>query len=180
MPDHQWTQTLDALQARGWTARAAGSAAGHARTRVAAHLTDAPAPVWAEWGEALQLECCERCSACLRACPSDAIGADRFLLHTEPCLTFVIESEEPFPTWVDPAWYAWAVGCLRCQQVCPENAAVELLVEPPERFDGAETAAILAGDQTRLTAGTREKLRRCGLDYSATLIARNIRALLGV
>ena len=145
---------------------------------LAACVTDAPAPEWVEWGEALQLERCERCSACLRACPSDAIGADRFLLHTERCLTFVNESEEPFPAWVDPAWHAWAVGCLRCQQVCPENAAVELLVEPPERFDEAETAAILAGDQTGLTAATREKLRRCGLDYSATLIARNIRALL--
>jgi epoxyqueuosine reductase len=88
------------------------------------------------------------------------------------------ECEAPFPAWVEPSWHAWAIGCLRCQQVCPENATVELLVEPPERFDEAESAAILAGDQIRLGAATRTKLARCGLDYSASLIARNIRALL--
>ena len=72
------------------------------------------------------------------------------------------------------------MGCLRCQQACPENAAVELLVEPPERFDEAETAAILSGEQAALSAATRDKLDRCGLDYSAALIARNLRALLGL
>ena len=133
----------------------------------------------APWGEPEQLERCERCSACLRACPGGAIRADRFLLQTDRCLTTVNESEEPFPDWVDPAWHHAAVGCLRCQQSCPENAAVELRIAGAEVFDEAETAAILTGAGDHGPA-VREKLARCGLDYSPSLIARNLRALLGL
>jgi epoxyqueuosine reductase len=147
---------------------------------LAACATDAPPPPDATWDEPLQLDRCERCSACVRACPGGAIRPDRFLLQTDRCLTTVNEDEAPFPDWVDPAWHHCAVGCLRCQQACPENAGVELKVEPAEVFDEPETAAILtATPGSRLAAATREKLVRCGLDYSPVLIARNLHALLG-
>ena len=146
---------------------------------LAACATDAPPPADAPWGEPQRLARCERCSACLRACPGGAIRPDRFLLQTDRCLTSVNESEHPFPDWVDPAWHHAAVGCLRCQQSCPENAAVELGVADPEVFDDEETAAILAG-HGEFGAAAREKLARCGLDYSPTLIARNLHALLGL
>ncbi len=146
---------------------------------LAACATDAPPPEGAHWGEPQQLERCERCSACIRACPGGAIRTDRFLLQTDRCLTAVNESEEQIPDWVDPAWHHAAVGCLRCQQSCPENAAVELRVAGAEVFDEAETAAILAGAGVHGPA-VREKLARCGLDYSPSLIARNLRALLNL
>ena len=146
---------------------------------LAACIVDAPPPDDAVWGEPQALERCARCSACLRACPTGAIRADRFLLDTERCLTWVNEDRRPFPGWVEPAWHTCAVGCLRCQQVCPENAGVDLVVAPAEVFDEAESAAILAGAPAAdLPAPTREKLRRCGLDYEPLLIARNIHALL--
>ena len=147
---------------------------------LAACVSDAPPPQDCDWGEAPLLKRCHHCIACARACPTAAIGGDRFLLHTERCLTLLNESEAPFPSWVDQAWHSCAVGCLRCQQACPENAAVALRVEPPERFDAAETAAVLAGDQATLPPPALAKLARCGLDYSAPLIARNLRALFGV
>jgi epoxyqueuosine reductase len=148
---------------------------------LAACATEAPPPADAAWDEPLQLDRCERCSACLRACPSGAISADRFLLQTDRCLTTVNEDEAPFPDWVDPAWHHCAVGCLRCQQACPENATVDLRVAPAEVFDEAESAAILAGTPGgEHVPETREKLERCGLDYSPALIARNLRALIGV
>jgi epoxyqueuosine reductase len=145
----------------------------------AACLGDAPPPKDVPWGEPQELERCARCSACLRACPTAAIGADRFLLHTERCLTWVNEDEAPFPDWVDPAWHTCAVGCLRCQQVCPENAVVELTVAPPEEFDEEESRLILAASaSSQHSPGTAAKLERCGLDYSPALVARNIAALL--
>jgi epoxyqueuosine reductase len=147
---------------------------------LAACATDAPPPADAVWGEPLRLDRCERCSACLRACPSGAIRADRFLLQTDRCLTMANEDEAPFPDWVDPAWHHCAVGCLRCQQSCPENAAVELRIAPAETFDEREAAAVLAATPGEgLPPATREKLERCGLDYSPALIARNLNALLG-
>jgi epoxyqueuosine reductase len=147
--------------------------------QLAACVTDAPPPDEAPWDEPLQLERCDGCSACLRACPTGAIRADRFLLHTERCLTMVNEDRAPFPDWVDPAWHTCAVGCLRCQQVCPENAEVELTVASPETFDERETTAILAAaERSELTAAMLDKLERCGLDYSPDLIARNLTALL--
>ena len=147
--------------------------------QLAACLTDAGPPAHAVWGEAEQLQRCERCSVCLRACPTGAIRADRFLLQTDRCLTWVNEARAPFPDWVDPAWHTCAVGCLRCQQVCPENAAVDLVVAPAEAFDEEESAAILsARPHTELSEGTLAKMRRSGLDYAPQLIARNLRTLI--
>jgi len=147
---------------------------------LAACVTDAPPPEDAKWAEPLQLARCERCRACLRACPAGAIRADRFVLATERCLTFVNEDSTPFPEWVDPAWHTCAVGCLRCQQVCPENADVDLVVEPAVVFDEGESAAILTGTVSAgLAPATFAKLERSGLDYSPELIARNLRALIG-
>jgi epoxyqueuosine reductase len=167
--------------------------------QLAACVSDAPPPDDAPWGDPQLLERCEGCVACLRACPTGAIDGDRFVLHTERCLTWHNESDEGFPEWLDPAAHHCAVGCLRCQQVCPENVHVDLVQAAPEWFDEEETAAILAageraadggaagdgaagdpGDRwAALSAATRKKLERCGLDYSPAIIARNLRVLLG-
>ncbi len=142
-------------------------------------VSDAPPPDDAAWGDPQLVDRCERCSACLRVCPTGAIGGDRFVLHTDRCLTWHNESEDPFPDWLETAVHHCAVGCLRCQQVCPENVHAELVRAIPERFDEAETATIVAGDDGQaLSPATRAKLARCGLDYSLALIARNLRLLL--
>lgn len=147
--------------------------------QLAACVTDAPPPAAAVWSAPQPLARCEGCSVCLRACPTAAIRADRFLLDTERCLTWVNEDRDPFPDWVEPAWHTCAVGCLRCQQACPENATVRLSVAPAEVFDDEEAAAIMAATPAdELAAATRVKLRRCGLDYDPGLIARNLSALM--
>ena len=147
--------------------------------QLAACATDLPAPPEAEWTEARALAACEGCTTCARACPTGAITGERFTLQTGRCLTAVNEDDAPFPAWVDPAWHTCAVGCLRCQQACPENAGVTLRVEEPVRFDERESAAILAGDGSALHDGDIAARRAaCGIDYDAALIARNLRLLL--
>lgn len=151
--------------------------------QLGACVTDAPPPDDAAWGEPGLLERCQRCTACLRACPTGAIGGERFLLHTERCLTYHNESRAPFPDWLEPSVHHTAVGCLRCQKACPENHAAGLVEATPETFDEAETAAILAAERNEadwagLDLATRGKLERCGLDYSPPVVARNLRLLL--
>jgi epoxyqueuosine reductase len=146
---------------------------------LAACVSDAPAPADAFWGEPHWLGRCSTCGACRKACPTGAITEHRLLLHTERCLTLHNEHTDPLPDWIAPEAHHAAVGCLRCQQACPVNKKVELLVADPERFDEAETAAILAAQPVEeLSARTIEKMASCGLDYDAQLIARNVRLLL--
>ncbi len=147
--------------------------------QLAACATDLPAPPEAAWGRARALVACEQCRACARACPTGAITTDRFVITAGRCLTMVNESDDPFPAWVQPAWHTCAVGCLRCQQVCPANAGVDLRVDEPVRFDAAESAAILAGDGSAAgDPATAARLAACGLDYEPGPMARNLRAVM--
>ncbi len=132
---------------------------------------------WAPSAPRLMAEC-ETCRTCLSACPADAIGEDRILLHAERCTTYW--SEEP------GAWPRDAVctsgnnlfGCLECQTLCPANDGL-LRIEPAGAFDREETDALLAAaDGAPLRADVAEKLARLGLNEQP-LVARNLRQLVG-
>jgi epoxyqueuosine reductase len=133
-----------------------------------------------DWRELTAMEACEKCTACLRICPTEAITDERFLIRAERCLTFLNEKpgDVPFPAWVDPSWHNCAVGCMHCQRVCPENRDVVDWVEEGEQFTEDETALLLEGlaaDQMSVT--TREKLQRGDLIDLLDVLPRNLRAL---
>ncbi len=138
------------------------------------------------WTGPLALARCETCEACRRACPSGAIGEDRFLVHCELCLTLHNESEQPLPSWIRPAWHNCLVGCLRCQRVCPEDLALRDAVAETAVFDERETGLLVAGITRELLtgeAGLREKLDELGLlgyddEFLGVTLARNLRVLL--
>jgi epoxyqueuosine reductase len=138
------------------------------------------------WTGPRLLERCETCDACRRACPTGALGGERFLLHGERCLTLHNESDRPFPDWLDPAWHHCLWGCLRCQRCCPENLAVRDEVAETAVFDERETGLLLAGVDHRLLAresGLRDKLADLGLlsyddDTLGAVLARNLAAVL--
>jgi epoxyqueuosine reductase len=90
---------------------------------------------------------CGTCHACRDACPTGAIGEDRFLLHAERCITFWNEKDPdvPFPEWLEPDWHNALFGCLHCQRVCPENRPlIDQVFEGPT-FDEATTRLLLSG-----------------------------------
>lgn len=147
--------------------------------RLTAFATDAPCPEDAGWGEPRLLEACERCTACLKLCPTGAIGGDRFLLHAERCLTFSNEVPAPLPAWLEPAWHECLVGCLRCQHRCPENRAHRDRTEPAGDFSEEETSALLDPDApARLPPALRAKLDALSLLRYLDVLPRNLRLLL--
>jgi epoxyqueuosine reductase len=133
------------------------------------------------WREPRMLTRCAHCDACLARCPSGAIDEDRFLLRAERCLTLHNESTNAFPDWIGPSWHHCLVGCMRCQDQCPENRGVSRWVQDRAEFSEAETAALLDGRVTDgLPASLTAKLRDLELNYDGTLLGRNLAALVRI
>jgi epoxyqueuosine reductase len=131
------------------------------------------------WGEPKAIGQCEKCSACMKACPTDAIGSDRFLLHAERCLTFHNERANDFPEWLSPSWHNSLVGCMICQQVCPANKDVAKWIDAGAAFDREETALILnAVSDDRLPNETFAKLKKMDMMEYYDVLGRNLRTLI--
>jgi epoxyqueuosine reductase len=148
--------------------------------RLAVFYSDLPCPV-DDWQQPKMMERCQRCSACLQACPSGAIGTDRFLLRADRCI--VLHNEEPwevpFPDWLDPSWHDCLVGCLRCQRVCPENRDCLEWIEEGAEFSTEETQLLLQGTLLeQLPRATRKKLEQSDLVDLMDVLPRNLKALL--
>jgi epoxyqueuosine reductase len=95
------------------------------------------------WQQPKMLDRCESCTTCLQNCPTKAIRSDRFLLHSEDCLTFHNEAKSDFPGWINPSWHHCLIGCLICQKVCPENKAVIKWFEDRAEFTESETTLFI-------------------------------------
>lgn len=131
------------------------------------------------WREPQRLARCEKCTACLRQCPTGAIGEDRFLLHAERCLVYHNERAGDFPAWIDTAWHNSLMGCMLCQQTCPEDKAFVGWVEDKCGFSEEETALLLAGTPAdRLPLDTLAKLQGLDLIEDLPNLARNLGVLL--
>jgi epoxyqueuosine reductase len=131
------------------------------------------------WGKAAVLEHCENCSACRKACPTNAMDQDRFQLYAERCLTFHNESTAAFPQWLSPSWHNSLVGCMICQKVCPANKDVVKWIETGVTFDNEETDLILNGvSREQLLPKTFEKLKGLDILRYYDVLARNLKALI--
>ena len=131
------------------------------------------------WSKATVLEHCKNCSACLKACPTNAIGSDRFQLYAERCLTFHNERSKAFPQWLSSSWHNCLVGCMICQKVCPANKDVVKWIEAGATFDSAETDLILNGcSEERLPPETLAKIKGIGIMSYYDVLGRNLKALI--
>lgn len=146
--------------------------------RLTAFYSDLEVPE-GDWGEKRMLPECEKCRACMYACPTGAIMKDRFLLRAERCLSFLNErtSEREFPSWVRPEWHNAIIGCMECQRACPRNRDALGDVLDAVSFSEEETEYLLNGKYSgKRAAAIERKLRRAGLDLS--VFPRNLEALL--
>jgi epoxyqueuosine reductase len=134
-----------------------------------------------EWREPRMMERCEDCVACVNACPTGAITAERFLVYAEKCITFYNEesSETPFPTWLNPSSHELLVGCLHCQRVCPTNRDIKEWVEDGAEFTAEETNLLLDGTpRDRLPKEMVKKMKESGFIGIIGVLPRNLKVLL--
>jgi epoxyqueuosine reductase len=132
------------------------------------------------WGEPRMLERCQTCKACMIKCPTGAISEDRFLLHAERCLVFHNERSAslPFPAWIDSAAHNSPVGCMLCQQFCPEDKPFLDWFEGDMDFDLDETSLIMQGTpMEQLPHDTRQKLEQLELMDYLDKLPRNLGVL---
>ncbi len=73
---------------------------------------------------------CGSCTACLDACPTDAIVAP-YVVDGSKCISyFTIELKENIPSEMKGKFQDWAFGCDICQDVCPWNKFSKAHSEP--------------------------------------------------
>jgi epoxyqueuosine reductase len=126
---------------------------------------------------------CDGCTACLAACPTGAIRQDTFMIDVERCLTLHSESPGPWPGWLPASAHNCVIGCMVCQDVCPQNSG-RLKVEPPVvSFDESETGLLTASAPDQDCSGSvwdviKSKCGAAGLASLDEVLSRNLRALL--
>jgi len=132
-----------------------------------------------DWRDVKVMERCDECRACLKACPTNAISDDRFLLHAERCITFHNEmpADTPFPEFISAGMHNALVGCMICQNVCPANIKVKDWMVHCSELSEDETAFLMKGDFTGPEAKMMAtRLEPLGLELS--MFPRNLVALL--
>jgi epoxyqueuosine reductase len=145
--------------------------------RLVAFVSDLPCTE-GSWGELQTLKDCGECDACTKACPSGAIGSDRFLLHAERCITFHNERQGAFPAWLNSSWHHCLVGCMVCQKVCPANKNFRKMAVEGPVFSETETTAILQGNSSDLLPqGVVQKLEELDLFGYTKVLGRNLEVL---
>jgi epoxyqueuosine reductase len=78
---------------------------------------------------------CGTCTACMDACPTDAIQ-EPYVIDSNKCISYLtIELKESIPTGFKGKMDNWVFGCDVCQDVCPWNRFSKPHDEP--KFDPA-------------------------------------------
>jgi len=131
------------------------------------------------WQPAKLMKTCAKCWTCQRNCPTGAISTESYLLRAERCLTYLNEKAGDFPVWVNPACHNSLVGCLECQDVCPENSPFRKWIERGEDFSEEESLSLMQGDgPEKLPLSLQKRLQNLGLMEYIELLPRNIRSVM--
>ncbi len=133
------------------------------------------------WREVSVHELCEKCGACIAACPTGAIRSDRFLIDTDRCLTFFNESPGEWPSWIPRDIHRCLVDCLSCQIDCPLNAEHRKRMAGPIRFDADETRRLVEGlrpDDAEPDLSRRMRILMLDDFQPGPVVGRNLRMFL--
>ena len=126
---------------------------------------------------------CEKCRICAAACPTGAIEKERILLHAEKCYTLFSESPNPIPEDLKPPSPKCIIGCLKCQELCPENKGLLRHESASVSFDAEETEAFLGMKPEadgRALDRVQAKFKELGLSEGLPVFRRNLERLLRI
>jgi epoxyqueuosine reductase len=132
------------------------------------------------WGEPETLARCASCGACIKACPNGCFSEGKFIVDASKCLTFLNEGPGDFPDWLGPECHNAAVGCLRCQDACPDNRNVPgKAIYRRFTLDREASALVLAGRPiAELPELAAQAVRAAEMVGCEERLARNLRALI--
>jgi len=77
---------------------------------------------------------CGACTACIDACPTDAI-VHEYIVDANKCISFqTIENKEEIPIELKGKFDNWIFGCDICQDVCPWNHKFSIVTSVDEFY----------------------------------------------
>jgi epoxyqueuosine reductase len=149
-----------------------------ALTTLAVVLTDLEPPP----EEVGHPERCGRCTACVRACPTDAITPDR-LVDSNRCIAYyTVEHRGSVPLELRPSFGDHLFGCDDCLEICPwttHAGRLSGLLEPdPDLVHPDITDCFaLTGHQfeRRFETSAFSRARRKGMARNAAIVLGNLR-----
>ena len=109
------------------------------------------------------LDECENCGLCRKNCPTGAIGGFP-VIDASKCLTLYNENKDPIPDWILPDAHHALIGCLRCQEICPQNKKQKRTIHTLE-LDEAESKALLSADSSAASAALPAELEQKLLSF---------------
>lgn len=148
--------------------------------RLVAFFSDYPATV-DSWGPARMANFCRTCQICLNICPTGAIRPNKFLISAERCLTYMNEGETDFPVWLNNMAHNAVVGCLRCQEACPQNFKIKDSIFSCGEFTEVESRILLESgklDVNKMPQLLQDKLGSLNFVDYLGILSRNLRALI--
>lgn len=129
------------------------------------------------WHEIRAMEACGKCSLCRESCPANSILTDRFLIRAENCRAFSNDAKDA--SWLGNTRRNTLVGCMVCQNVCPQNRPHLNKRANGPTFTTAETELILNGRPcNELAAETQRKLDSLAEGELYAALVQNLRCIL--
>ena len=129
----------------------------------------------------MQTDHCGTCTACLDACPTDALPEPGVLDATRCISALTVESRAPVAPDLRPGMGEWIFGCDICQEVCPWNRHAPGSNEPRLQPRGGEATLSLAdllgldepAFRRRFKGSAIMRAKRTGLLRSAAIALGN-------
>jgi epoxyqueuosine reductase len=94
---------------------------------------------------------CGSCTACIDACPTNAI-IDEYILDSNKCISYLtIENKREIPGEFDDKLEGWLFGCDICQDVCPWNIKFSQVTNFKEFSSNKKITEIEVGEVLSMT-----------------------------